>query len=209
MSIFEFDTLPYLEQTSGWDTILRKVCDENSFERTFNPAAPTAREENIGAPIRSRVVEGLVIQERLPWLVALYSGAFLDIAARATGRTVITSPLCISAININIIAGRGGRLERHVDTNHLTGLLFANDLDESHGGRLVIDDQTSRIKINPKCGKLLLFDGREAPHYVEPLAEDVSRITVVMNYYYADEPILRPADLDQYLYGKAAMRKVD
>jgi hypothetical protein len=207
MFLFELEMLALLEQTNGWDTEIRDTCRESSYERAFDPAAPTAREQDVSSPILSRVVDGDVVLARLPWLAALYCGAFRDIAERATSRKILTSPSRISAININIVSGQGARYERHVDTNHLTGLLFANDLKATDGGRLVLDDSTRCVKILPKRGNLLLFDGRNAAHHVEPLTRDINRTTVVMNYYYADEAMTRPADLDQYLYKKAGRPK--
>ena len=141
----------------------------------------TSRESPFSGEIRSRVVDGNKIRKGLSWLYAFYETALVRIASAAWGRELVASPSSIDAININLIEGPGARYERHVDTNHVTGILFPQSLNPTDGGALVLDTTTSPVRILSERSALILFDGRELPHYVSPLERELERIVVVMN----------------------------
>ena len=109
-----------------------------------------------------------------------------------------------AATNINATP-RNARYEWHVDSNPLTGLLFATTHDPGEGGQLLFKpDPVARpneswsLHVSPRAGTLLIFDAREAAHVVTRLNADI-RLSVPMNYYHRGKQE-RPEDLDGYLY---------
>ena len=52
------------------------------------------------------------------------------------GQSVLTSDKTINGVNINVLQGIGSRYESHLDTNPLTGLLFATTHASEEGGQL-------------------------------------------------------------------------
>ncbi|MER7283922.1 2OG-Fe(II) oxygenase [Dactylosporangium sp. NPDC000244] len=113
-----------------------------------------------------------------------------------------------SAINVNVLR-TGNGYEWHVDSNPLTGLLFVTDQPAEGGGELVFraDPVTSpgedwELAVRPRAGELLLFDARRAAHAVMPVRGAADRVSVPMNFYYANAANGRPDCLDRYLYGE-------
>ena len=106
------------------------------------------------------------------------------------------------------------RLDCHVDSNPLTGLLFLTD--HQVGGELVMARNTTAsnraaierdcLVIRPHAGHLIFFDARHLPHYVRPLhSESDLRIIAAMNFYTESSPESeRPRALNQHLYGDPA-----
>jgi hypothetical protein len=149
------------------------------------------------------VVTGDVIREELPWLWEVYTTQLVSLATITTGQPMKPSVFPKSAININLLAGSNAHYEWHVDSNTLTGLLFACTFGPDDGGELAfrLDGEVSTIP--PRTGELLIFDAREAPHAVLPMRRDLLRVSIPMNFYFLteDEAANRPPDLDAYLYG--------
>ncbi|MBB4188692.1 hypothetical protein GGE07_005371 [Sinorhizobium terangae] len=56
-----------------------------------------------------------------------------------------------------------------LDTNPVTGLLFAETLGENEGGALVFNKNGEEFRIQPQRGMFYCFDARDVPHAVEPL----------------------------------------
>ena len=106
-----------------------------------------------------------------------------------------------SGININYLEGAGSIYERHRDTNPVTGILFGNSLTKVDGGELVFET-VPEFRVRPRKGLFIIFDARDVIHYVSPLSAGVHRVSLPMNFY--DSPIeqSRPADLNNYLYGR-------
>jgi hypothetical protein len=107
-----------------------------------------------------------------------------------------------SSITLNLLRGQGSRYERHVDTNSITGLLFANSLTQDDGGalRLYYPDSPP-VNVYPKEGTLLLFDARWVPHEVMPLLRNAMRLSIPMNYFLSTDIEVRPEYLDDYIFG--------
>lgn len=165
----------------------------------------TSLEPSTQNPVILRVVSGEAIQAELSWLWDLYTGPLLDFAAAASGQNLYVANDVRSAININQIDGVDGRYEWHVDTNPITGILYASAQDVITGGQLIFrDPKTERtISLEHRPGSFICFDARLLPHYVTPLNIDNSRYSVPMNYYTSHTKQPRPADLNEYLYGSS------
>jgi hypothetical protein len=195
------------ELPDGWQDEITRCSRAHSDRRTLCGRASTSRESVF--PERSiaevGVVPGTVVRQQLRWLDELYRGRFLALANSLSTQRYRVSPDPRAGLNINTTR-RATRYEWHVDSNPLTGLLFATTLPPEAGGQLVFrPDPATRpgedweVTISPRAGELLLFDARHAVHGVTTLRAE-ERISVPMNYYVADEPVERPQDLDTYLY---------
>jgi hypothetical protein len=164
----------------------------------------TSREVGEITPIVLPVVTGEVIKRELPWLFDAYAGALRCLAEELVHETLVISEDTVNAVNINAVIGAGSRYERHVDSNPVTGILYATSLGEDDGGALVFDhefgSQITSDVIYPREGLFVAFDARRTPHRVLPLRRDCCRLSIPMNYYLAGKPQVRPADLDEYLY---------
>ncbi len=196
-NISELGTLP-----PDWVDAILSLVEAKSRARWFDDAAPTARETLApGEGIKSWVVDGNQVGEQAPWLVGLYETELCELAAQHLGRDVVIGKVPKSNVNINKISGLGGRFEKHVDTNHLTALLFVTTLAENDGGALCFEGDDGLHSIQPEVGKIIFVDARKLPHYVTPLRRDLDRVVVVMNYFFADEPYDRPDYIDKFIYG--------
>lgn len=183
----------------SWKDELHRVADQCARVIWLDGRSITSRETD-GAMITIGLVDGLAVKHSLPWLHELYTGHFLKLAQSHARRPLRPSPDDRSAVNINVL-GDGDCYERHVDTNHLTGLLFVDSIAPHAGGQLIFEVAPTPLRISPKEGQLLFFDAREIVHRVSKLNSPKARLSIVMNYYFADERIGRPDDLDRYLYG--------
>ena len=181
--------------------------------RPFGRTPLISREaDDVQQVVRGRVHADQVANG-LPWLCALYRGAFRELGEQATGRKVCAAADERYGAVLNVQHGTGMRFECHVDSNPLTGLLFCTDHGPGAGGELVFGhDETARSLadierscsvLRPQSGHLIFFDGREFPHYVRPLlADDDLRVVAVMNYYTDECPeSTRPPELNRHLYG--------
>jgi hypothetical protein len=170
-------------------------------------------------PNVQRIYRGRVhaadVRQNLPWLYRLYRERFLDLAQEVSDESVIPARDDWSGIVLNVQRGTAMRLECHIDSNPLTGLLFCTDHPAGAGGELVFanDPDATDIEaierdcsvIRPQAGHLIFFDGRRHPHYARALvsASDV-RIVAVMNFYTESYPeSTRPQDLNLHLFGQA------
>lgn len=160
---------------------------------------PTSLEQS-GTSIRYGLVDGLTVADRLPWLDVLYRGKWLDYAAHFMGVSMVASSDARSAININVVAGGGGRYEWHVDSNPCTALLFASSLGVGDGGELVFRRDDTDFVVRPRLGRLLLFDARSTPHAVRRVRRERQRVSVPMNFFIRGDGEKRAESLDAYLY---------
>lgn len=159
-----------------------------------------------------RVATGEIVENRAPWLSRLYAGVLRNFVSTKLRRRYYVAKDKRSSININYLSGTGAIYERHVDSNPLTGLLFVTGCTKWAGGELVfLGPQCSRFVVHPRPGLFIAFDARKTVHYVAPLRQSTTRISVPMNYYEHLYRQPRPVDLDTYLYTPMAVptEKVD
>jgi hypothetical protein len=160
--------------------------------------------ESAGTDIPYRLLDGIEVKQRLPWLVDLYRGPLTALASRASGHAMVPSCSDRTGVNVNALDGPGGRYELHVDSNPVTGLLFVTGHDAGSGGQLLFEADSGPILIDPEPGLFITFDARNLPHAVTPLTGRTVRVSVPMNFYSSDEdPGKDRTDLNKYLYGSA------
>jgi hypothetical protein len=159
----------------------------------------TSREPMDALPTRVTVVDGDAIVTTLPWLDSLYRNELARLASDFAGKSVSLAQDSQSAVNINSLEGQGARYERHVDSNPVTGILFATTLTSDEGGELVFESSPDELVIRPEAGMFIVFDARDIVHYVMPLKKHIERLSIPMNFYLPDAN-QRPVDLDRYLY---------
>ena len=191
---------------ADWQAQIRQCSNRHSRWQVLDGASVTSREDQFpdATPPRVGVVTGDVIATELTWLDSLYRGKFLELVnTLGDGDFEVCSDIRAGA-NINATP-RGARYEWHVDSNPMTGLLFATSHSPEDGGQLVFRPDPAvrpqedwELRISPRAGTLLVFDAREAAHVVTQLRAEL-RLSVPMNYYYVGGQD-RPEDLDAYLY---------
>lgn len=198
----------------GWQQCLIDVAKNHSMKRVLVPPHSTSRESPEVASLEIHCVGGRVVQQELPWLVELYEGKFREIGEHHRKERLMTARDPRYAVVLNV-QFPGERYECHVDTNPVEALLYVTDHPEGTGGELAVANNVharSKEEIDADCqalypaeGKLVFFDGRLHPHYVRELRTNQIRVAVAMNYYTDAVPEeTRPADLNEYLYGRDA-----
>jgi hypothetical protein len=198
LSIHRYDLLDKGVLHPGWTEDLERLVDEHAQATVLRGGTSTSLELP-GTDLKYELVTGDVIARAAPWLFELYRGQLLRLAQQVYGHNLVSSDRVTSAVNVNVLTRIGARYEWHVDTNPITGLLFATTLGEEEGGALRFAGGS--VDIRPTEGTFVLCTGR-VPHTVTPLRVARRRISVVMNYYLTSEgESVRPADLDDYLYG--------
>ena len=195
---FDLVDLGVLED--GWDEKILHVARHNAQRTVLDGASVTSRESDPSVQIEVAVVSGNVIRKELPWLFSLYETTLCDFASKTAGYRTYPATDVVSAVNINVISGVGGRYEWHVDSNPLTGLLFVNSLGPSDGGEVLFRGDGPDRLVLPKAGLFLAFDARTVPHTVLPLRKSIERVSVPMNFYASPVHQTRPDDLNRYLY---------
>lgn len=191
---------------ADWQNQISSCSERASRWQLLDGASVTSREAAFldSAPPRVGVVTGDVIAKELPWLDALYKGEFLKLANAVGEGSYEASSDVRAGVNINATP-MGARYEWHVDSNPITGLLFATSHAPEDGGQLIFrPDPVARpsesweLQVSPAAGTLLVFDAREAAHVVTQVKTGL-RLSVPMNYYFVGRQN-RPEDLDAYLY---------
>lgn len=198
----EYDLVELSLLPPNWLEQLHSVNEEQAMRTVLDGHSVTSREPSNMQPIEVYVVTGSVVKEKLTWLHDLYVDKLCDFASAHMGTLMVPSNDLESSININILRGKGSRYEWHVDTNPITGLLFATTHNEGDGGELVFKVNNELVKVHPRCGTFITFDAREIEHTVLPLVTSPLRISIPMNYYFSDKTQERPDDLTDYLYTK-------
>jgi hypothetical protein len=156
--------------------------------------------------LRYCVVPGDRIQQALPILSDLYGSAeILDWIQHTTSNPSVTSsPYMRSGLNINCLTRVGQSYPWHVDAVPYTIVMFLTSLSPAAGGALQIRSADGAlVAIRPHAGTLVLMDGARCPHAVAKLDQPAVRLTVPMVYPAAHHE--RPAGLDEFLYGEAAL----
>ena len=205
--LYSFDVASLLP--SDWESRLIEIAKRQGTLSRLDGASTTSRERQFQSNIPSTVtvVDGIALAKVVPWLFSLYHGDFLQLVNSLELGTFVSSTDVRSAINLNC-QGEGERYEWHVDSNPLTGVLLASTAGPEDGGELVfvpdpdspVATQDWEVRVPAEAGTLLLFDARCVAHTVEPVCAKQPRVSVPMNYYFADGGVQRPTDLDPYLY---------
>jgi hypothetical protein len=198
----EFDLLVANYLPEGWQEQIFAVSNTYSRRIYLDGKSSTSREPKGTAGTDYEVVLGDVVYREIQWLYQLYEVKFSELASKIIGGKILLAPERSIGVNINILRGIGSRYEWHVDTNPLTGVLFVTSHTEEDGGQLLFRGSSGDLIVQPKSGKLILFDAREIPHTVLPLKRDTCRISIPLNYYTPEctAEKVRPADLDSYIY---------
>lgn len=176
------------------------------------PTSVTSREANT-TPIPLSTLDGVAVDEELPWIRPMYLGDF-----RRLVQSIVPEPIFPAkdkrrevVINVQRPDHQKG-YEAHVDSTPISVLLYATSQPEGAGGELVVSNKgdvsnreevdADATRIYPVAGQLIVFDGRQHTHYVTPLTDpDDVRVALVLNYYtqHVTEDD-RPRDLDSHLF---------
>lgn len=187
---------------TNWDKDLLSLANSNSYLVHLDGKSSTSREPSSSEGADVLVVDGEIIAKKLTWLESLYKNELLELANRGFNNKYTTSNSIQNGININYLKGANARYEWHVDSNPLTGILYATTHNQGDGGELIFDVNGDVQILYPSKGLFILFDAREIPHTVMPLKVNTFRISVPMNFYFENEEQKRPSDLDSYIYKK-------
>jgi 2OG-Fe(II) oxygenase superfamily len=198
----------------GWDHEIAEVSASAARAHLLTPTSTTSREDDPKLQLPTLTVGGREVRARLPWLAALYEGAFLELARRCCALPVTTARDPRYGVVVNVKHGTEMRYECHVDSNPLEGLLYVTTHPPGAGGELVVSNRgdvpsceavdADCSVIHPVSGHLIFFDASAHSHYVRPLTrEEDTRLVVAMNFYTPALPEeTRPADLNQHLFGE-------
>lgn len=209
-SYIEVDLTGLLRPT--WANDICFLAGKLAVRRMLTPTSVTSRE---ASNVRVRpilLVDGLVLRQEVPWLFDLYNTLFLTHAKAYAKRPTYVAQNDLYALNLNIQWGGDMIYECHVDSNPVQGMLYTATLSPDEGGALVVgrDPRAASVEavdrdcteIYPKANHLVVFDARDAPHYVRAVKPGHARVAVAMNFYTDDCPeTSRPPDLSQHLYG--------
>jgi hypothetical protein len=197
-----------------WQQDVRRTAARSDV-RDFPRTPVISREATDVQHITRGRVHATQVARELPWLRELYRSGFRELAQRAADEPVFPARDERYGVVLNVQHGTGMRFECHIDSNPLTGLLFCTDHGPGDGGELVFahddaarsmaDIERSCSVLWPQAGHLVIFNGREHPHYVRPLrADHDTRVVAVMNFYTPSCPeSTRPPALNRHLYGDA------
>jgi hypothetical protein len=170
-----------------WQQQVMELSDAFSKRYHLDGKHASSREPEGTEGMDVYMVEGDVVFQKANWLYNLYANELLTLANNTLIEEYVISDNLISSVTFNSLRGRGGRYELHVDSNPLTGLLFATTHPKGTGGELVFREKDTPIYINPVCGDFILFDARNIPHEVLPLLNEGVRISIPMNYFLKDQ----------------------
>lgn len=134
------------------------------------------------------------------------------LASACVGQPLGISPDLRTAINVNVLEGKGGSYELHTDPCPYSALLFCTGPHK--GGEWSAWPHAepgnqhslgpSNVVVHPHPGDLLVFAGR-IPHTVYSLEADEQRISVpVALYPLGTTRIERDPELDAHIFGEAA-----
>jgi len=158
--------------------------------------------ETPDSPLTYRIASGDAITEEIPRIYRLYAEELPELVKAYTGISIVPSKFRRSAITLNLLS-QGERYEMHVDSNSVTGLLYANSLSKADGGalRLYYPGSEGPFDIQPVAGDFLLYDARWVPHEVSTVLTSEGRLSLPMNYFLDTDIESRPEHLDRYLFG--------
>jgi hypothetical protein len=196
-------TLGLQDLPSDWIYQIEQTIEKAARITELRGDGPTGHEASDAQAMIVKVVDGYAVRENLPWLWDLYASSLRQFCETVCGKALYLANDIVSSVNINLLEGEGARYERHVDSNPLTGLLFATTLEGSKGGQLVFQHpETGELaQVEPRLGQFLCFDARRIVHWVAPLGGLHTRISIPMNYYESAAQQDRPDGLNEKLYG--------
>ena len=176
----------------GWAQAVRDISCRYGVDHVLEGDNPTSRTvDDRPGPSKVRITVGSRVERESSWLSWTYRHDVLAIARWCMGPVnPVDDDSCVT---INE-AQPGFGYEWHVDSNAITGILFATNNDS--GGQLVLRASDVELSVAPAIGRLVLFPGREIEHCVTE-ATDV-RISCPMNFVRPGEE--RPAAMNEYLY---------
>lgn len=178
------------------------VAQAHGSQVTLEGTQPSSTLEQSDIPLQYSITDGSEIATRLPLIMTLYRQAIPSFIADYIGLDIVPSRFEKSSITLNLLEGSGSRYEKHVDSNSITGLLFASSLTPEDGGALrLYYPGRAPLDVLPRAGTFLLYDARWVPHEVMPLCRNTSRLSLPMNYFLPTDIEERPAHLDDYIFG--------
>lgn len=195
------------------DLLQNKVIDDIFIERVRTASVAHSREsvlvggtstslEPAGTSVEYRLLDGNDVYRYIPELTILYESELVRIASRLSDISLCKSPDRVNGVNVNVLNASGGRYEWHVDSNPVTGLLVLSECNAAIGGRLLFrKDPDYQTAFCMRPGHFLVFDATKTPHAVEQVLGEEPRVTAPMNFFVKGATALRPADLDESLYG--------
>jgi hypothetical protein len=123
------------------------------------------------------------------------------LASACCGEPLGISPETRTAINLNVLQGRGEMYELHTDPCPWSALLFCTG-PHVGGEWLGVPYDGVTVEAAPMPGELLVFRG-SIPHAVLPLADDSTRVSVPVALYPHDVTrIERDPELDAHIFGE-------
>ena len=172
-------------------------------EVTREGAGPGSLED---AGLHYFVVDGYTLGSKPAGITLLgwIHGRLPAIVSACVGEPVAISTDVRTAINVNVLRGRGERYELHTDPCTYSALLFASG--PHAGGQWYAQpcDGMVGVTVRPEPGDLVVFRG-DIPHCVLPLAGDETRISVpVALYPQGEENITRDPALDAHIFGEGS-----
>jgi hypothetical protein len=176
----------------GWDTAIRALLD--APERVAILPRPGGEDLRWSFD----VVEGPMLDERLPWLLPLYHGACRDFAAEAVGYPLFPANRLSAGMTLNILAGVEAESGWHTDMTAVTGVLFVTPAAADGGGDLLFRDADGRTaRLAPRPGLFVCFPG-EIEHHVAPLRSPGPRLSLPLLYYRDTIGQVRAPVMDEY-----------
>lgn len=155
------------------------------------------------------VVPGEIVEKEWLEMFTLYRSPTLQQWIRTITRSkeIFQSNHLRSAININVLSRAGELYPWHFDAVPYTLILYLSDSAPEDGGALQIRNVRAHLRKTmtylPHSGDLVLMDGTRCYHRITALRRDHLRISVPMVFPESLEHS-RPADLDSFLYDRAA-----
>lgn len=151
----------------------------------------------VGGRLRYDVGDADWCDANVPGIGLFYARA-AELATRAAGEGVVTSPHGRSRYVFKLYPAGCGAQGWHYDTNGVTALLYLTDNEEGCTRVVGLDGEV--YTVFPRAGDMLLMQGRRCWHRPDPVITEVKAV-VPFNLYIAGDDTPRPANLDDLLYG--------
>ncbi len=187
-----------LDTSASWqEDLLGAAAQARQVDVMPSPTSRRAADDTEALPMR--VLNGVELQEKVPWLGALVDDEeLLELVGRAVGSTVCWPTLEGANIHrfIMNVLGPGEHYEPHVDANGATVIIPVTDHDDSEvDGQFVLTDHDVRInnplqvpipneyvQVAQRSGNATILDGTDRTHWVMPPA-DGDRVTLLLNIF--------------------------
>ena len=124
---------------------------------------PGSLEDDSTAGLDYRVMDGLQLAEKVPWILDVYRDPYLlAILSFIAESQLAVSPDELSSVNINVLEREGQRYEKHIDGWGYTLVCFLTEKADA-GGHLVVHDGHEVYRLPPVQGEAYLISGAESP----------------------------------------------